>query len=88
MIYFRVETSSGVKLRFLTSKTKLAQMKISGITSLDLSECPLSSQLIEEVVFGCKQYSVLMEYSARLIGIWCCVGLRIRRTFGKSSCGN
>ena len=23
-----------------------------------------------------------MEYSARLIGIWCCVGLRIRRTFG------
>ena len=52
MIYFRVETSSGVKLRFLTSKTKLAPMKILSITSLDLSECPLSSQLIEEVVLA------------------------------------
>ena len=67
MIYIHVETSFGVKLSFLTSKTKLAPMKTLTITTLELLGSFLLSPLIEEGVLTASS-SVLMEYSAGLIG--------------------
>ena len=52
VIYIRVEASSGVKLSFLTSKTKVAPMKPSSVPRLELLRCFLLGQLIKEVVLA------------------------------------
>ena len=67
VIYIHVGTSFGVKLSFLTSKTKLAPMKTLTITTLELLGSFSLSPLIEEGVLTASS-SVLMEYSAGLIG--------------------
>ena len=52
VIYICVKISCGVKLRFLTSKTKEAPMKPLSAPHLELLGCPLLSQLIKEVVLA------------------------------------
>ena len=51
-IYIRIETSSGVKLCFLTSKTKVVSMKPLSVPRFELLGCFLLSQLIKEVVLA------------------------------------
>ena len=50
VIYICVETSSGVKLSFLASKTKVVPMNALNVRCLELLGCLLLSQLINSIV--------------------------------------
>ena len=53
-VYFRVVDSAGVKVRLVSSKTKVAPLKELSIPRLELLACVLLSELIKSVVDALK----------------------------------
>ena len=85
MIYIRVETSSGVKLSFLISKTKVVPMKPLSVPHLQLLKCQLKQFLLSQLVRG-----LVLAIGTRVCvdGIFCWTDLEVALCWfkGKEKC--
>ena len=55
--YLRIETSIGVRVKFVASKTKVAPIKALSIPRLELLGCVLLSKLLSEIVVAISNWT-------------------------------